>query len=36
MNEWTGELNSEKHRAIGEALASAAHAVGDELEQFKS
>jgi N-formylglutamate amidohydrolase len=36
MNEWTGALNSEKHLAIGEALTSAAHAVGEELERFKS
>ena len=35
MNEWTGELDLEKHRAVGQALASAAAAVDKELERFK-
>jgi N-formylglutamate amidohydrolase len=34
MNEWTGELDRDKHRAIGEALAGAAAAVGEALEKF--
>jgi N-formylglutamate amidohydrolase len=34
MNEWTGELDRAKHRAIGEALAGAATAVGEALEKF--
>jgi N-formylglutamate amidohydrolase len=33
MNEWTGELDTQKHRAIGEALARAATAVADELKR---
>ena len=33
MNEWTGELDSAQHRAIGEALAGAAAAIGEELEK---
>jgi hypothetical protein len=32
MNEWTGQLDTSQHRAIGEALARAAVAVGDELK----
>lgn len=31
MNEWTGELDSGQHRALGEALAGAAAAVDQEL-----
>jgi N-formylglutamate amidohydrolase len=34
MNEWTGELDRDKHRAVGEALAGAAAAVGKALEKF--
>jgi N-formylglutamate deformylase len=34
MNEWTGELDSTAHQAIGHALASAATAVGDALEKI--
>ena len=34
MNEWTGELDREKHHAIGEALTGAAAAVGETLEKF--
>jgi N-formylglutamate amidohydrolase len=34
MNEWTGELNRDKHHAIGEALTGAAAAVGEALEKF--
>lgn len=34
MNEWTGELDREKHQAIGEALTGAAAAAGDALEKF--
>jgi N-formylglutamate deformylase len=34
MNEWTGELDVTKHRAIGQALTAAAVAVGEELEKF--
>ena len=35
MNEWTGELDSQQHQAIGDALAHAAAAVADELEKVK-
>jgi N-formylglutamate deformylase len=35
MNEWTGELDSRQHHALGEALAAAGAAVGRELESFK-
>jgi N-formylglutamate deformylase len=34
MNEWTGELDSTQHHAIGQALAAAAMAVGDALEKI--
>ena len=34
MNEWTGELDSTQHQAIGQALAAAAAAVGDALEKI--
>ncbi len=34
MDEWTGELDTKQHCALGEALAGAATAVGDELENF--
>jgi hypothetical protein len=34
MNEWTGELDSTQHDAIGRALASAAIAVGNALEKI--
>jgi hypothetical protein len=34
MNEWTGQLDSTMHRAIGQALTAAAVAVGKELETF--
>ena len=34
MNEWTGELDSTQHHAIGQALAAAATAVTDELEKI--
>lgn len=36
MNEWTGELYTEQHEAIGRALAYAATAVNDELQKVKS
>jgi N-formylglutamate amidohydrolase len=36
MNEWTGELDSAQHEAIGDALARAARAVRDELENRPS
>ncbi len=35
MDEWTGELDVEQHQAIGNALAHAAAAVGDELVKVK-
>ena len=35
MNEWTGELDTQQHQAIGGALAHAAAAVSDELERIK-
>ncbi len=35
MNEWTAELDSRQHQAIGNALAHAAEAVNDELEKIK-
>jgi len=31
MNEWTGDLDSQKHQAVHEALARAARGVGEEL-----
>jgi N-formylglutamate deformylase len=34
MNEWTGELDSTQHHAIGQALASAATAARDALEKI--
>jgi N-formylglutamate amidohydrolase len=34
MNEWTGELDSTQHTAIGQSLAAAATAVSDALEQI--
>ncbi len=34
MNEWTGELDPTKHRAIGQALSAAATAVADALEKI--
>jgi N-formylglutamate deformylase len=34
MNEWTGQLDIEKHRAIGNALAQAAAGVSAELENW--
>jgi N-formylglutamate amidohydrolase len=34
MNEWTGELDSTQHPAIGRALAGAATAVGRALEKI--
>jgi N-formylglutamate deformylase len=34
MNEWTGELDSTGHHAVGQALAAAAAAVGDALEKI--
>jgi N-formylglutamate amidohydrolase len=34
MNEWTGELDLAKHRAIGEALTAAAGAVAEALEKI--
>ena len=34
MNEWTGELDSTQHQAVGQALAAAATAVGDALEKI--
>jgi N-formylglutamate deformylase len=36
MNEWTGELDSNQHQAIGSALAAAADAVGEELEKLQA
>ena len=36
MNEWTGELYTEQHEAIGRALAYAATALNDELQKVKS
>jgi N-formylglutamate deformylase len=36
MDEWTGELDSAQHDAIGAALATAARGVLEELENFKS
>lgn len=35
MDEWTGQLDSEKHQAIGEALAQAAAGARDELEKWQ-
>jgi hypothetical protein len=35
MNEWTGELDSKQHEALGHTLAGAANAVRDELEKIK-
>ncbi|HVT28058.1 MAG TPA: N-formylglutamate amidohydrolase [Lacipirellulaceae bacterium] len=35
MNEWTGQLNGDQHREIGKALAGAASAVREELENLK-
>ena len=34
MDEWTGKLDVEKHRAIGQALAQAADGVRNELEKW--
>jgi N-formylglutamate deformylase len=34
MNEWTGELDSAQHHAIGQALTASAAAVGDALEKI--
>ncbi len=34
VNEWTGQLDTAQHRVLGEALAVAAAAVGDELEKL--
>jgi N-formylglutamate amidohydrolase len=34
MNEWTGELDSTGHQAIGQVLAASAAAVGDALEKI--
>jgi N-formylglutamate amidohydrolase len=36
MNEWTGELDSKQHQAIGSALTAAAAAVGEELEKLQA
>ncbi len=36
MDEWTGELDTQQHQAIGNALAYAATAVRDELQKVKS
>jgi len=36
MNEWTGELDSKQHQAIGSALAAAATAVREELEKLQA
>jgi hypothetical protein len=36
MNEWTGELDAEQHRTIGKALAKAAAAVSEELENLRA
>jgi N-formylglutamate deformylase len=36
MNEWTGELDADQHRALGNALAHAALAVSGELQKVKS
>jgi hypothetical protein len=36
MNEWTGELDTVQHVAIGEALARAALGVADELENTRA
>jgi N-formylglutamate deformylase len=35
MNEWTGELDSQSHQAVKDALAHAAVAVADELQKVK-
>lgn len=35
MNEWTGALDRDQHEALGKALASAAAAIEDELENLK-
>jgi hypothetical protein len=34
MNEWTGELDSTQHHAIGQALTASAAAVGEALEKI--
>jgi hypothetical protein len=34
MNEWTGELDSAQHHAVGQVLAAAAVAVGEILEKM--
>lgn len=34
MDEWTGQLDAEKHQAIGQALARAVVGVGEELENW--
>jgi hypothetical protein len=36
MNEWTGELDTAQHEAIGDALARAAAGVREELEHRPS
>jgi N-formylglutamate amidohydrolase len=36
MNEWTGELDTSEHRAIGEALARAARGIADELSRDRA
>jgi hypothetical protein len=36
MNEWTGELDANQHRALGDALQHAASAVSGELQKVKS
>jgi N-formylglutamate amidohydrolase len=35
MDEWTGQLDADKHQAIGRALARAAAGVGAELEKWQ-
>jgi N-formylglutamate deformylase len=35
MDEWTGQLDSEQHRALGLALAAGAAGVDEELEQWQ-